>query len=320
MKPLISVIVPVYNIEQYLQRCLDSLFAQTYKNLEIILVDDGSTDKSPNICDRYKEKDERAVVIHKENGGAADARNLALDICHGVYISFVDGDDYLDEKYLEILYKDLEETQADISICSWEEVTAQEEKRTTNAETKQEVFNTEEALENLLYQRKFDSAMWCKLYKRCLFEDIRFPKGNLYEDIAIIYKIFAGAKKIVYRNYKGYYYLLRETGTTLISFRREKMDLIDVTDELYEFIKENYKELELAALSRVMRANFHIYLQIPEKKEFIAERERIENNIKKYRKQVILDKKAKRGTKIALLMTYFGFKTFLKFKSMKGKN
>ncbi len=314
----VSIIVPIYNLEKYLDKCINSLIAQTYKNLEIYLVDDGSKDSSGEICDRYAELDKRIIVIHQQNGGAAAARNAALEVCKGDYIAFVDGDDYIAADYIQTLVACLEKHNAQISICGWQDVY-----ENMNAETKplagaEEIYGTEQALENLMYQRKYDTAMWSKLYCRELFEDVRFPLGNVYEDIAIIYKVFCKAKVVSYVDYKGYFYLLREQGTTLQAFKAKKMDLIDVVDEMKEYLLARYPNLRKAVLCKYMRANFHIYLQIPADKDlFPAEKTRIEKNIKEYRDEVVKDNHAQRGTRVALLFSYISLPLLVKFKRLK---
>lgn len=315
-QPLISVIIPVYNLENYIEKCLDSVLSQTYKNLEILVVDDGSTDSSPSICDKYSQSDSRIQVFHIDNGGAAHARNIALEKMTGEFVTFVDGDDYIDSTYIEKLYNNMTDKNADISICKWIDV-YEDSNATAIPETYTKTFDTASGLEALMYQVDYDSAMWVKLYKSNLFEGITFPEGNLYEDLAIIYKIFERAKTIAYTDYAGYFYLLRSTGTTLIKFKPKKMDLIDVLDEMETYLLTKYPELNLPVYSRKVRANFHIYLQIPRTKEYKTYRKRIENNIKAVRKYVISDKKARRGTKFALFITYFGFGTFYRMKNLK---
>lgn len=317
MNPLISIIVPVYNLERYIRKSLDSILSQTYDNLEILVVDDGSTDASPAICDAYALKDSRVHVFHIENGGAACARNVALSHMTGEFTAFVDGDDYIAENYIEVLYQGILSHGADISVCCWEDV-GEDSRPVPRLNSGQTVYNTAEALEALLYQVDFDSAMWVKLYKASLFEGITFPPGNLYEDIAIIYKVFDRARRVVKLDYTGYFYLIRESGTTLESFRPKKMDLIDVLDEMEQYLLEKYPSLKCGISSRKARGNFHIYLQIPRTKEFRPLRRRIEKNIKSVRKTVLLDPKARRGTKSALLLTYLGFRTFFAAKSLRS--
>lgn len=315
-KALISVIVPIYNLEEYLDSCIQSLVTQTYERVEILLVDDGSTDSSGKICKRWQERDSRIKYIYKENGGAASARNAALDVCTGTIVTFVDGDDYVDSNYMEVLYSAMVDNQADISICGWKD--EYEFTVSTPVRPKRTITYTKtEAMNKLLYQEDFDTAMWAKLYRAELFRNIRFPEGNIYEDIAIIYKVFELCQKVVYSDYEGYHYLLRNTGTTLKKFSKKKMDLIDVVEEMDEYIRENCPEVCSAMESKFVRANFHIYLQIPRDKEFAVERKRIESNINKYRRNVLKDARTRRGTKIALILSGFSYGLFYRLKSLK---
>lgn len=317
-KKVVSIVIPIYNVEEYLRICLDSILKQTYDALEVLMVDDGSKDASGQICDEYQSKDSRFVAIHKENGGAADARNVALDRCTGDYVTFVDGDDYVAPDFVERLVNLVEQYDSDIAICGWNNVSETKVEPFCKNSGAIKEFDTKQALEALLYQEDFDTAMWPKLYKTSLFEGIRFPKGNLYEDIAIIYEVFLKASKVTYEDYAGYFYLLRESGTTLMKFRKNKMDLIDVVETMERVLCGKYPDLEKAAASRVVRANFHIYMQIPQSQEYAAERKRIEENIRTRREVVLKDARTKRGTKVALLLTMLGFKFFLKFKSLKN--
>jgi len=313
---LISIVVPVYNVEAYVDASIQCMVAQTYQNLEILLVDDGSTDSSGAICKKWAEQDARVRYIYKENGGAASARNVALDVCAGQLITFVDSDDYIDENYIEVLYRSMQEENADISICGWKDETDME-KKPVDVVGDKICYNKIEAMNKLLYQEEYDTAMWCKLYKASMFETIRFPEGNIYEDIAIIYKVFELAEKVVYTQYNGYHYLLRDTGTTLKKFSKKKMDLIDVADELEEYILTNLPDAASAMRSKFVRANFHIYLQIPREDEYKEERARIEKNINKYRKSVLADCRTRRGTKAALLISGVSYGLFYKLKKLK---
>lgn len=213
MEALISVIVPIYKVEKYLKRCVDSIINQTYKNLEIILVDDGSPDGCGSICDEYAEKDSRVRVIHKENGGLSDARNAGLDIAAGEYIGFVDSDDYIAPEMYEVMLGRLTETGADTAVCNC--------LCTGDMDDYREQFNRSEAMKDCVLNR--DAALekltekygwvyvtaWNKLYKKRIFDNIRFPKGKIHEDEFIIHRVIGESGKIACINQRLYYYFQR---------------------------------------------------------------------------------------------------------------
>lgn len=207
--PLISVIIPVYNVEKYLVQCLQSVVEQTYTNLEIILIDDGSTDSSPMICDTFAREDERIKVIHQSNGGLSCARNLGLDIMQGDYVSFVDSDDWIDRDMFAKLLGILEEESADIAICSYYWVRGEHHLPVDNS-GKKVVYTRETALKELFRDKIIRNYVCDKFYKRELFDGIRFPIGRFYEDIAITYKLFDKARKIVSIGVPKYYYRVHD--------------------------------------------------------------------------------------------------------------
>lgn len=234
MEELITIIIPIYQVEKYLRKCIDSVLSQTYKNLEIILVDDGSTDSSPEICEYYQKKDSRIKVIHKENGGLSDARNAGMKIATGKYIGFIDSDDYIKSDMYQVLYENIVKTNADISICDFLAI-KESDANYNREERKQDIneYNTIEAL-RLLIENKIRSYAWNKLYKRELLEGIQFPKGKKMEDLAVMYKIFEKAEKVVYTNKTEYYYLQRSSSIL------GNIDM-QLTNDLYEFVTERYQ-------------------------------------------------------------------------------
>ena len=225
-KPLISVIVPIYNVEKYLRKCVDSILNQTYENLEIILVDDGSTDNCPKICDYYQKKDKRIRVIHKENGGLSDARNCGLDIAKGEYVGFVDSDDFIHHRMFELLLKYLLENNADISICNYTKVTEVDLKIDENIELKEiNCYSKKEFIKKLVQEDggKYIVA-WNKLYKRKIFDQLRFPYGRQHEDEFIIHHVIDLSKKIVCINEYLYYYLQRNNSIMSQKFNVKYLD------------------------------------------------------------------------------------------------
>ena len=237
---LVSVIVPIYKVEPYLYRCIDSIINQTHKNLEIILIDDGSPDNCAQICNEYAAKDNRIIVIHKKNGGLSDARNAGLDICKGDYISFIDSDDWVDEKYIEVLLGLAANKNADIAIAENIKTSCQTHKINKDVATK--VFTSKEALLNLFCKKNIAFVVsWGKLYKKELFDDLRFPVGKYHEDEFTTYLLFYKSTSIAYTSQVLYYYFSRETS---IMTTQHPYDALEAFEQRYLFFKEK-KELEL---------------------------------------------------------------------------
>ena len=258
--PLISIIVPVYNVENYLRKCIDSLISQTYKNLEIILVDDGSQDKCPNICDEYKDKDSRIVVIHKNNGGLSDARNFGIKYSCGKYVTFVDSDDYVENDYIEYLYNLLKEENTIISVCG-HYICYDEKKIKKNASFTKKIDKVS-ALNDILYDKEVDLSSWGKLYSKELFDDISFPKGKIFEDTATTYLLFDKCNYISVGEKCKYYYVLRNNSITTTDFNLKKMELIEMTKKMCNLIEKKYPELKSGCKRRLMWAYLSTYIKI----------------------------------------------------------
>lgn len=239
---LISIIVPVYNVEPYLRQCLDSIVNQTYSNLEIILIDDGSSDGSPQICDVYASKDNRIVVIHKENGGQSEARNRGLDICKGEFISFIDSDDWVERDYIEILYNELTLHNSDISIINHNHFSLDGTYNSIKA-FKNETISNIDALKLLITKEPIQHLLMCgKLYKKELFNEIRFPVGQIFEEHLICYKVYYNSKKITSCNKVLYHYLKRSDSTM---GQAVNIDYIPMWSEQADYFIEK-KEFKLA--------------------------------------------------------------------------
>ena len=239
MEELISIIVPVYRVEKYLSRCIDSIIAQTYKTLEIILVDDGSPDGCPEICDSYAERDNRVYVIHKKNGGLSDARNAGIEAAHGKYLGFVDSDDYIHPKMYQRLWEKLKKEDADAAMCDIEKVYDMSPVFHEIAEDETEIFNGIQAVKNILdKQLHVISVISCgKLYKAELFEKVRFPFGKLHEDEFTTYRFFAAAKKVVYLDVSKYNYDRSRTDSiTGDKFRQDNLDACLAMRQRREFL------------------------------------------------------------------------------------
>lgn len=209
---LISIIVPIYNMEKYLDKCINSIINQTYKNIEIILVDDGSTDKSSKIINKYKKLDKRIKAYYKKNGGLSDARNYGIDKATGEYIGFIDSDDYIEKNMYETLYNNIIKYNADISVVGFNVVYESSDiNRVKYQEVtdKLEIYNRKEAFDLLFDANKFGNFAWNKLYKKELFKNIKYPLGKKMEDLGTTYKLVEISNKIVYEPLKLYNYFQR---------------------------------------------------------------------------------------------------------------
>jgi len=250
--PKISIIVPVYNVEKYIHRCIDSILHQTFKDFELILVDDGSLDNSGKICDEYAKEDDRIKVIHKENGGLSDARNVGLDIAQGEYIAFVDSDDWIEKDMYSILYENIRKYNADISICKMRKIfdSTVDNNITTNNCI---ILNNEEAFDCLFNNKYYASHACDKLYKKSLFDGIRYPVGKLYEDMFTTYRLFEKANKVVFSDYIGYNYFQRKDGIVNSKFRPEKLDYIRAFNGIFDLGYSKYpKSINSITISYVL--------------------------------------------------------------------
>lgn len=246
MGDLVSVIVPVYMVESYIYRCIDSILNQTYRNLEIILVDDGSPDQCPEICDDYAKKDSRVRVIHKQNGGLSDARNVGIEIASGNYITFVDSDDYIHPQYVELLMQPFSDGDCSISISCCNYLIGTESVAFHNqiSQVQKPIYYVGK---HALYQSEYRTVAWAKIYKLELFNDIRYPFGKIFEDEATTYKLFFKAAKVAFIKPKLYYYYQSKSSIVRSKFTLKKLDIISAVEDKLEFIKAN-NEMELYQL------------------------------------------------------------------------
>lgn len=243
MSKLISIIVPVYNVEKYLNQCIESLINQTYRNLEIILINDGSTDRSGEICNWYKNKDHRIKVIHKKNGGLSSARNSGLDIATGYYIGFVDSDDFVEKTMYEKLYLQIENNNADMIKCNLIEFRNNQMPRDIVSSGNITTYTREDAIYNFIYDqykynKHFKVVVWDALYKRELLENIRFPEGLLYEDGYVSPKLFFKSKKLLHLDDCLYYYRINDEGIMSKGLTQQSLKSIDDWKEIHLMIKD----------------------------------------------------------------------------------
>lgn len=315
-KPLISVIIPVYKVEEFLDQCLESVVNQTYSNLEILLVDDGSPDHCPAMCDRWAEKDSRIRVIHKENGGLSDARNTATLQAKGEYIAFVDSDDAVHRKYIEWMYAGIKEADADVAVCNPVGF------RNSLPQDAEEVGSTAvypglDALEVMLYQRQFDTSAHSKLFSAAIAREFLYPKGRLYEDLFTTYKMMFASRRVVYLNNGLYYYRDNPQGIMNQKFTERMFDEIDAVDQLLTFVEVNCPQVRAAALSR----KFSSYSQVlrwtknaPDTPEIREKQKIIWEFLTKYRWKMMADRKARRKNRLGAMLSLIGMNNFINFK------
>lgn len=239
MGEIISVIVPVYKVKPYLNQCVESILAQTYMNLEVILVDDGSPDQCPALCDTWAKKDSRIKVIHKKNGGLSDARNAGMKIATGAYIGFVDSDDWIDPKMYQLLYDEMQKTNSDIAACGvqmvWEDGNIR--MLTCNGNV---VLDNKQAMEALIEESWLKQPVWYKLYKRSILEGIPFAVGKCHEDVFWSYQPLARAKKVCVIDTPCYFYRQRADSIMGEKFSVKRLDGLEAMEQRIEFLKREY--------------------------------------------------------------------------------
>lgn len=266
--PKISIIVPVYNVEEYIHRCIKSILTQTISDFELILVDDGSMDNSGKICDLYSEKENRIKVIHKKNGGLSDARNAGLDIAQGDFIGFVDSDDYIEPDMYEKLLLACEANNSKMAMCGRYNAFDQIVQIVFSFEG-HKIWESKEAIEHLLTWDNIDSSACDKLFSKDLFSEVRFPVGKYNEDVFIMIEIIHHSGKIVHIGEAKYYYFKRSNSITNEKFSEKKLDLLDANQRVIEFVKDKYPDLSIKADSFQLKGIIYLYelLQPKETKE-----------------------------------------------------
>lgn len=296
---MISVIVPVYNVKDYLARCVESIISQDYTDLEIILVDDGSTDGSGEICDELMEGDSRITVIHKENGGLSSARNIALDSMKGEYVFFVDSDDYIMPGILRKLHHACVTNNAEIACCGY--ISG---KKKYYCNKKEEIVSSIEAAKKMFIYDGLDSNAVCKLYARYLFDKIRYPLC-VYEVVPVTYKIILKANKIVNIYQAGYYIEKRSGSITRSPFGSNNLLYVTMAEEEYFVIRKQYEELASYAYTFYLNALISMREKAEESKktEWTYEKQKIIELFNQNFRKIMMDKMlVKRKKCIALLI------------------
>lgn len=284
MKVLVSIIIPIYNVEKYLEKCIKSIINQTYRNLEIILINDGSTDESAKICEAYKELDNRIIFINKKNGGAASAKNEGLKVAKGDYITFVDSDDFVELDMIEYMVNTIKKYNSDIVQCSFTNLYKNTEKFKQDKIIEQKI-GSKDFLE--LFITKWDSSLfWNKLFKREVIENVFFKEGRCIDDEFFTYKCVINSKSIVTSNKIVYNYRMRKSGV-MKSERSQKQilkDRVDYLYERYELVRKIYKDLDKSFLEHLLT-----YYLIISKDYYVNEKllDYMKNNLKSIKVKII---------------------------------
>lgn len=304
--PLISIVIPIYNVEKYLRNCIETVINQTYKNIEIILIDDESPDNCGKICDEYKKKDSRIIVIHQKNGGLSDARNKGINKSKGEYITFIDSDDYITFDYIETLYNTISKNNADIAIGG-HYIKYEKGGETTKYDIQEYEGTPEVILDKLLYD-ELDVSAWAKLFRKELFNEIKFPVNRLYEDSATTYKLVDKSNIIAVNTKPIYYYIVKPNSITNCNFNKKKLDLIVSTREMVTYISSKYPQLIAGCNRRMMYAYLSTYTQLnKDNKRYKDIENELITYIRKHKNEVLGDKRAPKRDKLGVVCVCLGY-------------
>lgn len=268
-KEMVSIIIPVYNVAEFLEECVNSVISQTYENLEVILVDDGSIDKSGSICDFYKQKDERIKVVHKENGGQSDARNVGIQMATGKYLYFLDSDDILAKEAIYIMVNVAEKSDCDV-VMSAAQVFKKKVPKNPLYIADKCVVDIEEAMKRMFLHMGLGHEPWGKLFDRKIWDMFRFPVGKIYEDYALLYKVIASCHKVAIIGTPLYFYRIRQGSTMNSAFKEKEFQIFEVSNSVTEFITNEMPNLKdyaeylqlvtyLKTMKRILDCGFNRY-------------------------------------------------------------
>jgi len=304
MNKLISVIIPVYNVEKYIEQCIKSVINQTYKNMEIILINDGSKDKSGEICNEYSQKDERIKVIHTENFGVSNARNIGLDEAKGEYITFIDADDYVDEKYIEQLYVQCKNTNSDISIIGTIDFKDEDNKIKNKTHYYTKILNKEQAIKEMLNEKYYVGVVWAKMYKKELWNGIRFNLNTkIAEDLEVLYEIFKKCTLInVDTSNLLYYYRIRSGSVVKQKYNKHFENEVNIVDKIRKEIEKEFPEIHDYAIKRYVASNFGCIMRYYRENKETKGVKHLKNNIKKYKLKKYTKVGMARKMKIAIVV------------------
>lgn len=305
--PKVSIIVPIYNTGKYLKRCLNSIVNQTYQNLEIILVDDGSTDDSKAIAKEFAQKDSRIKLLNQSNSGLSSARNAGIRKATGKYLTLVDSDDEIELNMIENMLSSLQSSHADIVVCSFKEIYPGNKIVHFNKNYPQKTYNTKSALTAMLKEQGFMLSATMKLFPTEYFKNVTFPVSKLHEDVGTTYKLIMQAKKIIFLPKEYYIYHHHDNSITSNKFNNRKLDLIELTDQMCNDIEQKYPDLKNITNERRIRARFSILRQIPIKN---PETKTLLNYLRNNKSYILKNPEATATDKIALVLALTNLKLF----------
>lgn len=303
---LVSVIVPVYNVGAYLQQCLQSIASQSYAHLEVIVVDDGSTDDSGKIADEWASHDNRFRVVHQPNGGLSAARNTALDHATGRYVTFVDSDDFIAPQYVEVLCQLIRESGAQAALCGWYDYTVGDAPKSDIAQPTF-IYTAEEATSHILYQRRgLTHSPWGRIYDASVFRDVRFPVGMLYEDLAVLMPVMQNIQTVVFTPQRLYYYRQRQ-GSIITTFNSRRAHILDILEDLERRAPHEFPLHLKAIRSRLLSAYFNMLRLAPLRDEqFAPITTRSWKGILRLRRSCFADGNVRLRNKVAIILSLFG--------------
>ena len=316
---LVSVIVPVYNVGAYLQQCLQSIASQSYAHLEVIVVDDGSTDDSGKIAEEWASRDNRFRVVHQPNGGLSAARNTALDHATGRYVTFVDSDDLIAPQYVEVLCQLIQESGAQAALCGWhlypdgdtvpkpDDACHSRTYTAAEAANHSRTYTAAEAANHIFYQRKgLTQSVCARLYDASVFRDVRFPVGMLYEDLAVLMPVMQNSRTVVFTPQRLYYYRQRQ-GSIITTFNSRRAHILDILEDLERRAPHEFPQHLKAIRSRLLSAYFNMLRLAPlHDEQFASITTRSWEGILRLRRSCFADGNVRLRNKIAIILSLFG--------------
>lgn len=318
INPLVSIIVPVYKVEKYINTCVRSLLEQSYNNIEIILIDDGSPDNCPLLCDEFAKQDRRIHVIHKENEGPSSARNIGTQYANGEFITYVDSDDSVSSDYIEYLMYLIDKYDSEISICRI--IDCFKENYKDENKSNEYCYTNAQAIEKMLYQTEFTNSASGKLYNKKFKEWLLFPVGKYHEDLMVVYKVLFQAKKICYGQ-RGLYYYMHHSGSISHSdiFNKKFQDLLDGIYDIEKFVTINIPEILPSVYSRAFSCYSQTLLIIYNNEEHIQLKNQLWSWIVCHRRAIVKDRNTRKKNRIAAMISFLGQRLFLQFYTKLGK-